>query len=95
MKASRRKIICKGSRKDTKTFETSQDSVAKARTSDFMDKILNLTSKNFQIPERRGTIIGPIKRFSNLDNVKIPPSETDWKANLDDGSSKSFNYNLK
>lgn len=48
-------------------------------------KIFNINFKNFKIPERRGTAVGGMKRFSNLHTI-LAPSESDMKAMKDEAS---------
>jgi len=56
MKAHRRKICHKGTRKDLQKTVNTKEKGEKRDTNKYMNDILNLKTKDFNIPERRGTI---------------------------------------
>lgn len=79
MKASRRKVHSKTLKREERSSIGKTQLKEKAQTTNFMQQILNLNVKNFQIPERRGTSVNTLKRFSSFQET-ILPSETDVKA---------------
>ena len=81
IKASRRRVQQKSTKhKDSKCFSGPRKSNERGSNGEFINQVLNLNTRKFQIPDRRGTISqSGFKRLSSVQDT-ILSSETDMKA---------------
>ncbi|CAI2386032.1 unnamed protein product [Moneuplotes crassus] len=84
MKASKRKIAHKATKRGPSPNGSSESSASQIRRNNFMDKILTFNKKNLAVSERRATVAdGTNKNFIHPPDALVAPSETDMGQNID------------